>query len=85
MTRKDIILLLEAADDLQRMNQTLVKLTGLGYASGDFIKLDNIYEVIRNNSHKTYLKIPEAESREASYKIITNRNLTVEKKADNIF
>lgn len=38
MTRKDMILLLEAADDLQKMNQTLVKLTGLGYASGDFIK-----------------------------------------------
>lgn len=82
MTKEDMILLIEVSDDLCEMDQTLQKLTGLGYASGSFAKLDNIYEVIRHNSHSIYQKMPTDESREASYNIIMDISLTVEKRAD---
>lgn len=82
MTKEDMILLIEVSDDLCRMDQSLEKLTGLGYASGDFTKLGNIYEVIRHNSHSTYQKMPTDESREASYNIIMDTSLAVEKRAD---
>lgn len=82
MTKEDMILLIEISDDLCKMDQLLEKLTGLGYANGDFIKLGNIYEVIRHNSHSIYQKMPTDKSREASYNIIMDTSLTVEKRAD---
>lgn len=82
MTKEDMILLIEVSDDLCEMDKTLQKLTGLGYASGNFTKLDNIYEVIRHNSHTIYREMPTDESREICYDIIMNTSLTVEKRAD---
>lgn len=82
MTKEDMILLIEISDDLCKMDQLLEKLTGLGYANGDFTKLGNIYEVIRHDSHSIYQKMPTDKSREASYNIIMDTSLTVEKRAD---
>lgn len=54
MTREDMVLLIEVEDDLQDMDQALEQLSGLGHANGMFHKLDNVYKVIKNNSHNIF-------------------------------
>lgn len=49
MQERDMILLLELVDDLLRLNEAIKKLGGLGYQER-FQKLDNVYEVLKNNS-----------------------------------
>ena len=54
MTREDMVLLIEAEDTINNMNAVFMQLTGFGYADGEFAKLDNVFEVILNNSDKSY-------------------------------
>ena len=54
MERKDMALLIEVEDELHNMDKALEQLAGHGHASGDFIKLDNIFDVIHRNSHEYY-------------------------------
>lgn len=82
MTREDMILLIEAENDLQELDWMLETITGLGYANGKFIHLDNIYEVLRNNSHSFYRELPEEESDAVLYAIIENRDMTMEERVD---
>lgn len=46
--------MIQVEDTLDDMDKVLEQLVGHGHVSGDFIKLDNIFEVIYRNSHKYY-------------------------------
>lgn len=49
MQERDMILLLELVDDLLRLNNAIKNLGGLGYQER-FQRLDNVYDVLKNNS-----------------------------------
>ena len=49
MEKKDMALLIEVEDTLDDMDKALELLTGHGHANGEFIKLDNVFEVIYRN------------------------------------
>ena len=81
MEKKDMALLIEVEDTLEDMDETLAQLTGHGHANGEFIKLDNVFEVIYRNSHTIYSGNPE-EGQELFFQILMSRNLTPEQRAD---
>ena len=81
MEKKDMALLIEVEDTLEDMDETLRQLTGYGHANGEFIKLDNVFEVIYRNSHTVYSGNPE-EGQELFFQILMSRNLTPEQRAD---
>ncbi len=81
MEKKDMALLIEVEDTLENMDETLVQLTGHGHANGEFIKLDNVFEVIYRNSHTVYSGNPE-EGQELFFHILMSRDLTPEQRAD---
>ena len=54
MEKKDMALLIEVEDELHNMDMALEQLAGHGHASGEFIKLDNVFDVIQNNSHECF-------------------------------
>ena len=56
MDKKDMTLLIEAEDAINDMDRLLVQLTSMGHSDGLFNKIDNVYEVIMNNSHEYYQK-----------------------------
>lgn len=81
MEKKDMALLIEVEDTLEDMDETLRQLTGYGHASGEFIKLDNVFDVIYRNSHTVYSGNPK-EGQELFFQILMSRNLTPEQRAD---
>ena len=54
MEKKDMALLIEVEDELNDMDKALEQLAGHGHASGEFIRLDNVFDVIYRNSHTVY-------------------------------
>lgn len=54
MEKTDMALLIEVEDELHNMDKALEQLAGHGHASGAFIKLDNVFDVIHRNSHEYY-------------------------------
>lgn len=83
MTREDMILLIQAENQIQEINWLFEMVCGLGYQNGKFIYLDNVYEVLRNNSNSYYTEVlPEGKSDAVLYAIIENRDMTLEKRAD---
>ena len=81
MKKKDMALLIGAEDALADMDKVLEQLTGHGHASGNFIKLGNIFEVILKNSHKYYSRNPD-EKMPLFLGILMNRDMTPEERAD---
>lgn len=81
MTKKDMELLIEVEDALADMDQVLEQLAGYGHANGEFTKLDNVFDVICHNSHTIYGKNSE-EGQELLFKILMDRDLTPEQRAD---
>ena len=79
--KKDMALLIEVEDELDNMDKALEQLAGHGHASGEFIKLDNVFDVIYRNSHAVYSENPE-EGQELFFKILMSRDLTPEQRAD---
>lgn len=61
--------------------EALEQLAGHGHASGEFIKLDNVFDVIYRNFHTVYSGNPE-EGQELFFQILMSRNLTPEQRAD---
>lgn len=59
LEKKDMALLIEVEDTLADMDEALEQLTGHGHANGEFIKLDNVFDVIYRNSHTVYSGNPE--------------------------
>ena len=69
MEKKDMALLIEVEDTLADMDEVLEQLAGHGHASGEFIKLDNVFDVIYHNSHTVYSGNPE-EGQELFFQIL---------------
>ena len=68
MEKRDMALLIEVEDELHNMDQALEQLAGHGHASGEFIKLDNVFDVIHRNSHEYYTV--ESDERYGSDRVI---------------
>lgn len=81
MEKRDMALLIEVEDELHNMDQVLEQLAGHGHASGEFIRLDNVFDVIQNNSHACFSKESE-ESMQAFFDIMQRREMSPEKRAE---
>ena len=81
MEKRDMELLIEVEDELDNMDKALEQLAGHGHASGEFIRLDNVFDVIQNNSHECFSKESE-ESMQAFFDIMQDRKKTPEERAD---
>ena len=81
MEKKDMALLIEVEDELHNMDQALEQLAGHGHASGEFIKLNNVFDVIQNNSHACFSHTSE-ESMQAFFEIIQDRDRTPKERAE---
>lgn len=81
MDKKDMALLIEAEDAMAGMDKALEQLAGHGHAEGEFVKLDNVFDVIYRNSHAVYSGNPE-EGQELLFHVLMNRNWMAEQRAD---
>lgn len=75
MHKKDMFLLLEAENDLNKLDELLQMLTGVGYSEGTLTKLDNVCTVIQRNSIPRYQN-----SDDDFFKVLLNRKLSIEDK-----
>lgn len=80
MDQRDMELLIEVEDELDKMDQALEQLAGHGHASGEFIKLDNVYDVIRHNAHPAYSGSEEAVQK--FIEILYDRRRTPQERAE---
>ena len=81
LEKQDMALLIEVEDELHNMDKALHLLAGHGHASGEFTKLDNVFDVIYRNSHEVYSGNPD-EGQELFFEILMNREMTPEQRAD---
>ena len=81
MEKTDMALLIEVEDELHNMDKALEQLAGHGHASGEFIKLDNVFDVIQNNSHKCFSSKTD-ETMQAFFEILQSREMSPEQRAD---
>ena len=81
MEKRDMALLIEVEDELHNMDQVLEQLAGHGHASGEFTRLDNVFDVIQNNSHACFSKESE-ESMQAFFDIMQDREMSPEERAE---
>ncbi|MDE7327024.1 MAG: hypothetical protein K2N63_12270 [Lachnospiraceae bacterium] len=81
MSKEDMKSLIEVEDALADMDKSLEKLAGLGHASGEYVKLDNVFDVIYRNSHTVYSGNAE-EGQELFFRILMSREMTPEQRAD---
>ncbi|MCM1158990.1 MAG: hypothetical protein NC348_10885 [Clostridium sp.] len=83
MEKRDMVSLIEVEDELHNMDKALEQLAGHGHASGDFIKLDNVFDVIYRNSHKYYAEQSDEDDRmQLFFQILMNREKSPEERAD---
>lgn len=82
MTKEDMIIMVEAADSLREMDLELMRLTGKGHSTGEFVRLDNIYKVIKHNIHSSYKELTEEEIDKVLMEILNNEDLSLEERAD---
>jgi len=54
LEKGDMAKLIEVEDELHNMDKVLEQLAGHGHANGEFIKLDNVFDVIHRNSREYY-------------------------------
>ena len=80
MNQRDMALLIEVEDEPDKMDQALEQLAGHGHASGNFVKLDNVYDVIQHNAHPSYMSSDEAD--EIFYHTVTDREKTPQERAE---
>lgn len=81
MEKKDMALLIEVEDALEDIDKLLEQLTGYGHANGKFVKLDNVFNVIQNNSHEYYADKSEDKT-QLFMSILMGREKTPEERAD---
>ena len=81
MEKRDMASLIEVEDELYNMDKALEQLTGHGHASGDFIRLDNVFDVIHRNSHEYYAG-DEEDRMQLFFQILMNREMLPEEWAD---
>lgn len=81
MEKRDMASLIEVEDMLHDMDKALEQLAGHGHASGDFIRLDNVFDVIHRNSHEYYTS--DADDRmKLFFQILMNREMLPEEWVD---
>lgn len=78
MNKEDYISLIKVADTLDRMDETLIKLTGFGHCEGDFRDLDIVYEVLQR--HSIYKSEEDLDNK--FFVILTDREKRAEERAD---
>lgn len=81
MEKRDMALLIEVEDELRNMDKALEQLAGNGHANGAFIKLDNVFDVIQNNSHECFSGTTD-ETMQAFFDVIQDSEMSPEKRAD---
>ena len=81
MEKRDMASLIEVEDTLHDMDKALEQLAGHGHASGDFIRLDNVFDVIHRNSHEYYTS-DEDDRMQLFFQILMNREMLPEERAD---
>ena len=81
MEKRDMALLIEVEDELHNMDQILEQLAGHGHASGEFTRLDNVFDVIQNNSHACFSSTSE-ETMQAFFDIMQDREMSPEERAE---
>lgn len=81
MEKGDMVLLIEMEDELHNMDKAFEQLAGHGHASGEFIKLDNVCDVIQNNSHECFSSASD-ETMQAFFDILQSREMSPEERAD---
>lgn len=81
MEKRDMASLIEVEDELHDMDKALEQLAGHGHASGEFIKLDNVFDVIYRNSHEYYAGQSD-ERMQLFFQILMNREMSPEDRAD---
>jgi len=81
LEKRDMASLIEVEDTLHDMDKALEQLTGHGHASGDFIRLDNVFDVIHRNSHEYYAS-DEEDRMQLFFQILMNREMLPEERAD---
>lgn len=74
-------LLIEAEDAMADLDKVLEQITGHGHADGEFVELDNVFDVIYRNSHPVYSRNPK-EGQELFFQILISRELTPEERAE---
>lgn len=77
MNSKDMFLLLQAEEALQKLNDCLEILTGNGYGEGQLTYLDNISAVIRRHSIPPYQN-----SDSAFFSLLSNKELSIPTKCE---
>ena len=85
MDKKDMTLLIEAEHAINDMDRLLVQLTSMGHSDGLFNKIDNVYEVIMNNSHEYYQKAKKENNDKIEslfYYIVNNQELLAKDRAE---
>ena len=84
MEKKDMALLIEVEDEIHNMDKALEQLAGHGHASGEFVKLDNVFNVIYHNSHEYYHDESDKNDNKSDlfFHILTSREMTPEERAD---
>ncbi|RKI38481.1 hypothetical protein D7V86_19570 [bacterium D16-51] len=80
MDQKDMMRLIETEDEINQMDKVFEQLAGYGHASGDFIKLDNVYDVIQHNAHPAYSGSEEADLK--FIEILYDRKRTPDERAE---
>ena len=76
---------IEAEDAINDMDRLLVQLTSMGHSDGLFNKIDNVYEVIMNNSHEYYQKAKKENNDKIEslfYYIVNNQELLAKDRAE---
>ena len=81
MKKEDMASLIEVEDTLADMDNVLIQLAGYGHANGEFVKLDNVFNVIQNNSHEYYTDKSE-DIMQLFMGILMSREKTPEERAD---
>lgn len=81
MDKTDMALLIEVEDELHNMDKALEQFAGHGHASGEFIKLDNVFDVIHRNSHEYYTDQSD-ERMQLFFQILMSWEMTPEERAD---
>lgn len=77
---EDMKLLIETEDEIHQIDKVFEQLTGQGHANGDFIKLDNVYDVIQHNAHPAYSGSEEADQK--FIEILYDRKRTPDERAE---
>lgn len=81
LEKRDMALLIEVEDTLYNMDQVFEQLAGYGHANGEFFKLDNVFDVIQNNSHECFSGKSEKEMK-LFFEILQSREMTPEERAE---